>query len=86
VLPAAPVLAQRLRRHRFNLDQHAAFADLGAELHQDFLDHAGDRGGTSMVALSDSSVAMASSILMVSPTLTNRSITGTSAKSPISGL
>src|SRR5574343_449266 len=41
--------------------------------------------GTSMVALSDSSVAMASSTLMLSPTLTNRSMTGTSEKSPISG-
>ncbi len=40
--------------------------------------------GTSIVALSDSSVAMASSILMLSPTLTNRSMTGTSEKSPIS--
>src|SRR5574343_238833 len=41
--------------------------------------------GTSMVALSDSSVAIASSTLMLSPTLTNRSMTGTSEKSPISG-
>src|SRR5574343_1742510 len=41
--------------------------------------------GTSMVALSDSRVAMASSTLIVSPTLTNRSMTGTSEKSPISG-
>src|SRR5574343_1644528 len=41
--------------------------------------------GTSIVALSDSSDAMASSILMLSPTLTNRSMTGTSEKSPISG-
>ena len=41
--------------------------------------------GTSIVALSDSSVAIASSTLMLSPTLTNRSMTGTSAKSPISG-
>ncbi len=38
-----------------------------------------------MVALSDSRVAMASSTLMVSPTFTNRSMTGTSEKSPISG-
>jgi hypothetical protein len=45
---------------------------------------AGD--GTSIVALSDSSVAMASSTLMLSPTLTNSSMTGTSAKSPMSGL
>ena len=41
--------------------------------------------GTSIVALSDSSVQMASSSAMVSPTLTNRSITGTSEKSPMSG-
>src|SRR5690606_20196217 len=33
--------------------------------------------GTSIVALSDSSVAMASSTLMVSPTFTNSSMTGT---------
>src|SRR6185369_4641854 len=41
--------------------------------------------GTSMVALSDSRVAIASSILMLSPTLTYSSMTGTSEKSPISG-
>jgi hypothetical protein len=41
--------------------------------------------GTSIVALSDSSVAIASSTLMLSPTLTNRSMTGTSEKSPMSG-
>jgi hypothetical protein len=41
--------------------------------------------GTSIVALSDSSVAMASSTLMVSPTLTYSSMTGTSSKSPMSG-
>src|SRR5512145_269609 len=41
--------------------------------------------GTSIVALSDSSVTMASSTLIVSPTFTNRSMTGTSAKSPMSG-
>src|SRR5574343_1297208 len=41
--------------------------------------------GTSIVALSDSSVAMASSILMLSPTFTYNSMTGTSEKSPMSG-
>jgi len=41
--------------------------------------------GTSMVALSDSRVAMASSTLMLSPTFTNRSMTGTLSKSPMSG-
>ena len=43
------------------------------------------RRGTSMVALSDSRVAMASSALMLSPTFTNSSMTGTSVKSPMSG-
>ena len=38
-----------------------------------------------MVALSDSRVAMASSALMLSPTLTKSSMTGTSEKSPMSG-
>ncbi len=41
--------------------------------------------GTSIVALSDSRVAIASSTLMLSPTLTYSSMTGTSEKSPISG-
>src|SRR5690606_24703684 len=41
--------------------------------------------GTSMVALSDSSVTSESSGLMVSPTLTRISMTGTSLKSPMSG-
>ena len=41
--------------------------------------------GTSIVALSDSSVSRASSTLTLSPGLTKISITGTSAKSPISG-
>jgi len=41
--------------------------------------------GTSMVALSDSSVTSESSALTTSPTLTSSSITGTSLKSPISG-
>ena len=41
--------------------------------------------GTSMVALSDSSVTRASSILITSPGLTNTSMTGTSGKSPMSG-
>ena len=38
-----------------------------------------------MVALSDSSVQIASSTLMLSPTFTNSSITGTASKSPMSG-
>ena len=38
-----------------------------------------------MVALSDSSVQMASSTAMRSPTFTNSSITGTESKSPMSG-
>src|SRR5439155_23916849 len=41
--------------------------------------------GTSIVALSDSSVTSASSALTVSPLLTCTSITGTSLKSPMSG-
>src|SRR5207249_354064 len=41
--------------------------------------------GTSIVALSDSSETSGSSALIVSPALTNTSITGTSLKSPISG-
>src|SRR6185369_11613966 len=41
--------------------------------------------GTSIVALSDSSEQIGSSSLIVSPTLTNSSITGTSLKSPMSG-
>src|SRR5690348_3864516 len=44
---------------------------------------AGD--GTSIVALSDSSVTSGSSTLTVSPAFTNTSMTGTSLKSPISG-
>src|SRR5437763_15340 len=41
--------------------------------------------GTSIVALSDSSVAIGASLLIASPTLTSTSMTGTSLKSPISG-
>src|SRR5690606_23916962 len=41
--------------------------------------------GTSMVALSDSRVQIASSTLMLSPGFTNSSITGTASKSPMSG-
>ena len=41
--------------------------------------------GTSMVALSDSSVISASSALMASPGLTRTSMTGTSLKLPMSG-
>jgi hypothetical protein len=41
--------------------------------------------GTSIVALSDSSVTSGSSTLTVSPGFTNTSITGTSLKSPMSG-
>src|ERR1700674_1137084 len=41
--------------------------------------------GTSIVALSDSSVTSGSSFATVSPALTSTSITGTSVKSPISG-
>ena len=41
--------------------------------------------GTSIVALSDSSVTSASSALTVSPAFTCTSITGTSLKSPMSG-
>src|SRR5206468_12391032 len=41
--------------------------------------------GTSIVALSDSSVTSGSSPLTVSPALTCTSITGTSLKSPMSG-
>src|SRR5512133_1219340 len=41
--------------------------------------------GTSIVALSDSSVTSASSAFTTSPTLTSTSITGTSLKSPMSG-
>jgi hypothetical protein len=41
--------------------------------------------GTSIVALSDSSVQIASSTAMLSPTFTNSSITGTESKSPMSG-
>src|ERR1700722_8408787 len=41
--------------------------------------------GTSIVALSDSSVISGSSALTVSPGLTSTSITGTSVKSPMSG-
>src|SRR5689334_7867977 len=44
---------------------------------------AGD--GTSIVALSDSSVTSESSALTVSPGLTSTSMTGTSLKSPMSG-
>ena len=44
---------------------------------------AGD--GTSMVALSDSSVSSGSSALTVAPSATWTSITGTSLKSPMSG-
>src|SRR4029079_9050220 len=41
--------------------------------------------GTSIVALSDSSVTSASSFATVSPALTKISMTGTSLKSPMSG-
>ena len=41
--------------------------------------------GTSIVALSDSSVTSASSTFTVSPTLTKMSMTGTESKSPMSG-
>src|SRR5213078_1731942 len=41
--------------------------------------------GTSIVALSDSSVTSGSSALTVSPVFTNASMTGTSLKSPMSG-
>ena len=41
--------------------------------------------GTSIVALSDSSVTSGSSGLTVSPRLTSTSMTGTSLKSPMSG-
>ena len=44
---------------------------------------AGD--GTSMVALSDSSVSSGSSALTAAPSATCTSITGTSLKSPMSG-
>src|SRR5438067_2362298 len=44
---------------------------------------AGD--GTSIVALSDSSVTSGVSVLIASPTLTSTSMTGTSLKSPMSG-
>src|SRR5205823_5971767 len=44
-----------------------------------------DGDGTSIVALSDSSVTSGSSGLTVSPVLTNTSMTGTSLKSPMSG-
>ena len=42
--------------------------------------------GTSMVALSDSSVTSGSSAATTLPGLTCTSITGTSAKSPMSGM
>src|SRR5690606_11977667 len=41
--------------------------------------------GTSIVALSDSSVQIGSSTAMLSPTFTNSSMTGTESKSPMSG-
>src|SRR5439155_691277 len=41
--------------------------------------------GTSIVALSDSSVTSGVSVLIASPTLTSTSMTGTSLKSPMSG-
>jgi hypothetical protein len=41
--------------------------------------------GTSIVALSDSSVTRESSAFTASPGLTNTSMTGTSLKSPMSG-
>ena len=41
--------------------------------------------GTSIVALSDSSVISESSFLTLSPGLTSTSMTGTSLKSPMSG-
>src|SRR5436189_210667 len=41
--------------------------------------------GTSIVALSDSSVTSGVSLLIASPTLTSTSMTGTSWKSPMSG-
>ena len=41
--------------------------------------------GTSMVALSDSSVSSGSSALIASPSLTRISMIGTSLKSPMSG-
>src|SRR2546428_96627 len=44
-----------------------------------------DGDGTSMVALSDSSVTSESSALTESPGLTSNSMTGTSLKSPMSG-
>ena len=44
-----------------------------------------DGAGTSMVALSDSSVSSGSSALIASPSLTRISMIGTSLKSPMSG-
>ena len=49
------------------------------------LDRARDGAGTSIVALSDSSVTSGSSAATSSPTATRISITGTSVKSPMSG-
>ena len=45
----------------------------------------GNGAGTSIVALSDSSVSSGSSVCTVSPAETRISITGTSSKSPMSG-
>ena len=54
-------------------------------LTRSLLDRAGGGAGTSMVALSDSSVTSGSSALTASPALTWISMIGTSLKSPMSG-
>ena len=60
-------------------------ADVVAHLDPHLGDRARDGAGTSIVALSDSSVITGSSALTLSPALTVTSITGMSLKSPMSG-
>ena len=66
-------------------EDRRALADLVADLDQHLADGARDGAGTSIVALSDSSVSSGSSALTLSPGATCTSMIGTSLKSPMSG-
>src|SRR6266542_5519728 len=73
---AAPVLSVRMTLPSLTLSPTLTFNSLTVPA---------DGAGTSMVALSDSSVTSGSSGFTASPGLTKTSMTGTSLKSPMSG-
>ena len=78
-LPSAAAFVCSIRATRVPSDTLSPTATLSAVITPD----TGE--GTSMVALSDSTVISESSALTVSPTLTSSSMIGTSLKSPMSG-